>query len=604
MRAVRGNIVLTAIVLGFPSVTAIATALPRRGPVLRLAGARVLAFVTRPPLLFHDRPPPPAAALADRGRFVLACAAPRLAAFKPPLQLASRVALTAMPPSARGQIAAGAKRKATSADHAPGVKRGKHSAEAGLARAEDDEVIVIDDEGSGAFAPRKSSGYSAAQDPQTAQLEAAALGLSEWQVRGALKLLADGSTVPFISRYRKEATGAMDEAQLRALVAGLERRQKVGDRRAAIVDSLKKAQTLTPELHSKLTAATSLAELEDIYLPLRPKRRTRASDAKDKGLDDLALVMMACLPAGTHSPPAGANPYQHGPSWLASDPIVTARRFLKHQAEVGDVRAAGMSAEDALAGARDIVAQVWAEDLQVRTRAREPNFLRRALQLTSRERKKGADGEGNYKVYHEYARPLTSAPPHAILALARGDRDKILSLKLVHGAHEQGVLLRFIYSQVSARGAFAMSGAWKEHMQRAVADGVERLLLPALEREWWKEAVELAEEASFKTFAVNLRSRLLQPPVKGCAVLGIDPGLRTGCKAALVSPTGTVLDTLTFFPLQVCSQSWRHSCVAYMLGTERERNTHTHTHTHTHTFLPLQVYRGVWVDRMMKRWVR
>ena len=209
---------------------------------------------------------------------MLACAAPRLAAFKPPLQLASRVALTAMPPSARGQIAAGAKRKATSADHAPGVKRGKHSAEAGLARAEDDEVIVIDDEGSGAFAPRKSSGYSAAQDPQTAQLEAAALGLSEWQVRGALKLLADGSTVPFISRYRKEATGAMDEAQLRALVAGLERRQKVGDRRAAIVDSLKKAQTLTPELHSKLTAATSLAALEDIYLPLRPKRRTRASE--------------------------------------------------------------------------------------------------------------------------------------------------------------------------------------------------------------------------------------------------------------------------------------------------------------------------------------
>ncbi len=130
------------------------------------------------------------------------------------------------------------------------------------------------------------------QDPETARLEAAALGLAEWKVKGALQLLADGGTVPFIARYRKEVTGAMDETQLRSLLAGLERRQKVGDRRGAIMDSLAKAQLLTPPLTQALNAATSLAELEDIYLPLRPKRTTRASAAVDKGLEDLALVMM------------------------------------------------------------------------------------------------------------------------------------------------------------------------------------------------------------------------------------------------------------------------------------------------------------------------
>jgi hypothetical protein len=311
--------------------------------------------------------------------------------------------LVTMPPAKTGPM----KRKATArlaeAAGPRGFKRGKHSTNGNLDGDFDEDGLVVigEEEGAGAFSTSKSSGYSAATDPETARLEAAVLGIAEWQVKGALKLLADGSTVPFIARYRKEATGAMDEVQLRALQAGLERRQKVGDRRAAIVDSLTKAKTLTPELRAALTAASSLAELEDIYLPLRPKRKTRASDARDKGLEELALVMAGKYPAGFAAPPAGANPYQHGPAWLAAEPVVTARRFLKHQLDSGDTRARGVEVEEALAGARDIVAEAWAEDLSVRKRAREPNFLRHALMLTSKERKKGADAEGNYKVLHD-----------------------------------------------------------------------------------------------------------------------------------------------------------------------------------------------------------
>jgi len=452
----------------------------------------------------------------------------------------ARSPLAAMPP--KGAV----KRKATDSPSAAGTKRGKHSAAADIDEAE--LVVIEGDEGAGAFSKSKSSGYSAATDPETSKLEAATLGIPEWQVKGALQLLAEGSTVPFIARYRKEVTGAMDENQLRSLLAGLERRQKVGDRRAAILDSLTKAKLLTAKLTKALNAAGTLSELEDIYLPLRPKRKTRASDALDKGLQDLALVMMGLYPSGLAAPPPGANPYHNGPPWLAADAAVTARRFLKNQADSGDKRAEGLSEVHALAGARDIVAQTWAEEVEVRKRARDPRFLRRALHLNSKERKKGADSEGNYKTYHEYSKPLTFVPPHAVLALARGDREKILSLKLVHGEHEKGVLLDVVRKQLLARAAYPVSGSWKAELEAALTDGIDRLLLPSLEREWWKEALEAAEEASFKTFAVNLRARLLQPPVKGCAVLGIDPGLRTGCKAALVTPTGVVEDTLTFFP--------------------------------------------------------
>jgi uncharacterized protein len=451
-------------------------------------------------------------------------------------------AVRAMPPGMAIK-----KRKTQESHSAPSGKRGKH-AHAPDDMDEADLVEIEENEGAGAFPAAKSSSYSAASDPETAKQEAAKIGIPEWQIKGALALLDEGSTVPFIARYRKEATGGMDENQLRALVTGLERRQKVGDRRAAIIESLSKAKQLTQALTKALQSATTLSELEDIYLPLRPKRKTRASDARAKGLEELATVLMGQLPAGFPAPPAGANPYQNGPSWLAADPTVTARRFLKHAADSGDGRAAGLTPEEALAGARDIAAQTWAEEPEVRKRAREPRFLRRALQVVSKERKKGADAEGNYVTYHEYSRGLHLVPPHAILALARGEREKILSIKLVHGEHEKGVLLGVMRKQLFERAAFALSAAWKEEVDAALRDGITRLLLPALEREWWKEALEAAEEASFQTFAVNLRARLLQPPVKGCPVLGIDPGLRTGCKAALVSPTGVVTDTLTFFP--------------------------------------------------------
>lgn len=451
---------------------------------------------------------------------------------------------------------AAAKRKTAESALSPArnVKRGKHrSAKDDADDVDDADLIIIgEDEGTGAFPVTKSSGYSAATDPETARQQAAALGIPERHVKGALALLDEGSTVPFIARYRKEATGGMDETQLRSLVRALERRQKVGDRRAAIIESLSKAKQLTEAIQKALNAATSLSELEDIYLPLRPKRKTRASDARAKGLDDLALVLMGQLPEGFVAPPVGANPYQNGPSWLTADPLVTARRFIKSAANSGDgshsERLAGLTPEDALAGARDIAAQIWAEEPEIRKRAREPGFLQRALHVKSKERKKGADLHGNYLTYHDYSRPLNIAPPHAILALARGDREKILSIKLLHGEHEKGVLLGIMRKKLHERTRFSLSAAWKEQVETALTDSINRLLLPSLEREWWKEALEAAEEASFKTFAVNLRARLLQPPVKNYAVLGIDPGIRTGCKAALISPTGAVEDTLTFFP--------------------------------------------------------
>ena len=334
------------------------------------------------------------------------------------------------------------------------------------------------------------------------------LALSETQVRGAVELLDAGKTVPFIARYRKEQTGSMDDQTLRALevrlgaLRGLERRS--GEIRAA----LEAQGALTQELSARLDGASSLAELEDLYRPYRPKRRTRASIARERGLEPLAERLLL-------------QRWEMAPERMAAD-------FLG--AEVPE-------AEAALAGARDILAEQFANDAALRGALRERN--RRTARLESRAAKAE---DSVYRLYYDFSEPVRSLPAHRILAVNRGEREGWLkvALRMEDAAAEEEICRRFV------RG----DGACARQVRRAALDAWQRLIAPSLERELRNELTERAEEAAVREFSRNLRQLLMQPPVKGRVTLGVDPGYRTGCKLAVVDASGKVLDAgVAYFTL-------------------------------------------------------
>jgi uncharacterized protein len=323
-------------------------------------------------------------------------------------------------------------------------------------------------------------------------------------VTNTVALLDEGNTIPFITRYRKEATGGLDEEQLRRLAERLAYLRGLEERRAEVRTALEQGGHLTPELTAQLDAAQTLQAIEDIYLPFRPKRRTRAQTARELGLQPLADALLAAtLPTTTRE--------------------VLAQPFVDPDKGVADIEAA-------FAGARDIVAETVAETAAVRQAVRDAT--RKTGTLRAARADDSADAEGKYRLYHEFTEKLETLPPHRILAINRGERERALKVE-VEGPHEAFVAtLQRRYAPADWRGT---------EVRAAIADGYKRLLQPAIERDLRAELTERAENHALTVFAANLRGLLLQPPLRGRVVMGIDPGYRTGCKIAIVDATGKYL---------------------------------------------------------------
>ncbi|MER2054037.1 MAG: Tex family protein [Clostridia bacterium] len=332
---------------------------------------------------------------------------------------------------------------------------------------------------------------------------AAEFGLRPAQVSAAVELLDAGNTIPFIARYRKEATGSLDDQVLREMAERLEYLRNLDKRREEIRKSLTEQDVLTEELEGKLAAARTLSELEDLYRPYRPKRRTRATVAKERGLEPLALWLMMQDPHG--------------------DPMAEAGKYIDAEKEVPD-------AESALAGARDILAETVSDDADIR-KALRGMMMREGVLVT----KAAKEEDSVYSMYYDFREPVRSMAAHRILAVNRGEREEYLKVSLE--VPEEKVL-------ESIRGTYVRgSGAVSAQVAEACGDAWERLIFPSLEREIRNELTDRANVSAIKVFSQNLHQLLMQPPIKGKVTLGVDPGFRTGCKLAVVDENGKVLDT-------------------------------------------------------------
>ena len=328
--------------------------------------------------------------------------------------------------------------------------------------------------------------------------------LKKQQCENVLKLIDDGNTIPFIARYRKEMTDSLDDQVLREIFERLQYLRGLDKRRSEIESALQEQGNLTDELSAKLAAASSLAELEDLYRPFRPKRRTRATIAKEKGLEPLALLLLM------------QNEKKKTPEQIAE-------AFIQPDKGVETV-------EDALQGARDILAEQFSDDADARKKLRELAFRTGVL-----ESKKAKDEDSVYSMYYDFSQEVRNLPGHRILAVNRGEREEFLKVTVrMDEAASVGILER----------AFVREGSTTtRQVQTACQDAWERLIEPSLEREVRAELTDRAGTAAIQVFGKNLHQLLMAPPVKGKVTLGVDPGFRTGCKLAVVDENGKVLAT-------------------------------------------------------------
>jgi uncharacterized protein len=337
------------------------------------------------------------------------------------------------------------------------------------------------------------------------------LSLAPGQVRAVAGLLEDGGTVPFIARYRKEATGSLDEVAITGIRDRLEQLAELDKRREAILKSLEERQLLTDELKQKIDEAETMSVLEDIYLPFRPKRRTRATIAKEKGLEPLAAILFA----------------QNS----ATDPAAEAAAFV-------DAEKGVETADDALAGARDIIAEWVNENQEARAKMRDL-FTAKGVFKSKVIADKEAEG-AKFRDYFAWEEPVASAPSHRVLAMRRGENEKVLTLAIAPPEEEALTLLedQFVTGQGPASG----------QVREAVHDSYKRLLCWSMETEIRLETKKRADEAAIRVFADNLRQLLLSPPLGQKNVLAIDPGFRTGCKVVCLDRQGKLLHNDTIFP--------------------------------------------------------
>ena len=344
-----------------------------------------------------------------------------------------------------------------------------------------------------------------------AQPIATQLNLRPEQVATTIELLDAGNTLPFIARYRKEVTSGLDEEQLRQLSALLSKLRALDKRRQTIIASIEAQGKLTPELHEQLLTADTQTALEDLYQPYKPKRRTRASIARDKGLQGLADLIL------------GQEPTTQAVTQIVA-PFLTP-----------DVP----TVEDALAGARDIVAETISDHPEVRRITREKAHQWGVLRCQKME--KAEDPRGTYQLYYDFEYRVNRLRPYQVLAVNRGEADKVLRVHVE-------VPERDWRTAISLHFRPNRDSPLAEQLALATDDAAQRLLLPAIERDVRRLLSEQAESHAIAVFATNLRALLNQPPLAGHTVLGIDPGFRTGCKVAVVDPTGKVLDTATIYP--------------------------------------------------------
>jgi uncharacterized protein len=339
---------------------------------------------------------------------------------------------------------------------------------------------------------------------------AAELSVAEKQVIATIELLDEGATVPFISRYRKEMTGSLDEVQVAAIRDRFQQLRELDKRREAILKALAALDKLTPELEAKINAATNIATIEDIYLPYKPKRKTRASEARKKGLEPLALTIL-----------------EQG----KQDPELEAGKFLNDELGVS-------STDEALAGARDIIAEIINENIDART------SMRKYFQNTATFKStlvKGKEEAGiKYKDYFEWSEPLKTAPSHRILAMRRGENEDILKLETM--PEEDGAI------QILEKQFVKSNNSSASQVKLAIQDSYKRLLGPAMETEVRGLSKERADEEAIRVFAENARQLLLAAPMGQKNVMAIDPGFRTGCKVVCLDMQGKLLENTAIYP--------------------------------------------------------
>ncbi len=336
------------------------------------------------------------------------------------------------------------------------------------------------------------------------------LGIRKNQTEAAVKLIDEGNTIPFIARYRKEATGALNDEVLRNLADRLTYLRNLEEKKQTVLSSIEEQGKLTEELKTQILAAETQVAVDDLYRPYRPKRRTRATVAKEKGLEPLANVIMLQM---------------QGTSLLEE-----AKNYIDEEKEVA-------TAEDAIAGAKDIIAEMISDDAAHRTSIRDLTMKKGRLISIAKD----SEAESVYEMYYEYDEALSKVAGHRTLAINRGEKEKILTVKIEAPVED---ITRYLEKKVIVREDTECAKVLKE----VILDAYDRLIAPAIEREIRNDLTERAEDGAIKVFGKNLQQLLMQPPIAGQVVLGWDPAFRTGCKLAVVDATGKVLDTTVIYP--------------------------------------------------------
>ena len=336
------------------------------------------------------------------------------------------------------------------------------------------------------------------------------LGIRKNQTEAAVKLIDEGNTIPFIARYRKEATGALNDEVLRNLYERLVYLRNLEERKETVLASIEEQGKLTDELKKQILAAETMVVVEDLYRPYKPKRRTRATIAKEKGLEPLAGIITLQM--------------------LNTSLEEEAKKFIDPEKEV-------LSAEDAIQGAKDIIAESISDEADYRSRIRDMTVKKGRMISAAKD----PEAESVYEMYYQYEEPVAKMAGYRVLAINRGEKEKFLTVKL---EAPEDRILGYLRKQIMVRENPQTS----EFLEKVIEDSYRRLIAPAVEREIRNALTEQAEDGAIQVFGKNLEQLLMQPPIAGQTVLGWDPAFRTGCKLAVVDPTGKVLDTTVVYP--------------------------------------------------------
>ena len=335
------------------------------------------------------------------------------------------------------------------------------------------------------------------------------LNINLWQAEAALKLLEEGNTVPFIARYRKEATGSLDDQTLREFNERLTKIKNLEERRKEIINAINKLEAMTDELNEKILNAKTISELEDLYMPYKKKKRTRATVAKEKGLEPLANIILS--------------------STSGENLLLIAKEYISEELGV-------LCEEEAISGAQDIIAEIVSENADVRGALREFIFKTGTIKTSSKTEEKTP-----YEQYYDYAEAVKTIVSHRVLAINRGEKEKVLKVDIITDLDREIDIVKDIII-----GKKVLS--FEDEILEAITDSLKRLILPSLENEIRNSLTEKAEESAIRVFGLNLKPLLMQPPLKDNVIMGFDPAYRTGCKIAVVNQYGKVLATTVVYP--------------------------------------------------------